>query len=80
MKPSRITLQDQIRDIINEQPASPFIIARLADIHKSQMSRFMTGAGGLSQRSLNRLASVLGLVVTSTIKIPPAKKGRPVSS
>ena len=67
-------LQNQIRDLIKQQPCSVYRIAKLSDINKSSMSRFMNGKS-LSGQSLDRISIVLGLELQATIQNPPRTRG-----
>ena len=67
-------MQDQIRELIRQQPCSTYRIGKLAFINKSSMSRFMNGKS-LSGQSLDRIATVLGLQLQATIQNPPRTKG-----
>ena len=67
-------MQEQIRELIRQQPCSTYRIAKLSDINKSSMSRFMNGQS-LSGQSLDRIAIVLGLQLQATIQNPPRTKG-----
>lgn len=71
-------LSQQIRDLISQSTTSTYAIARAADIDKSAMSRFMNG-GNLTMDKLDKLAEVLGVIVTSEVsRVPmPLLKGRP---
>lgn len=69
-------LQEKIRELIREQPCTSYHIGKLADIHKSSMSKFM-GGKSFNGRNLDKLAIVLGLQLTSTIQNSPSKRGRP---
>ena len=73
-------LSEQIRDLVSQSPTSSYAIAREAGIHKSAMSRFMTG-GNLTMDKLDQLAKVLGVMVTPEVsQVPlPLEKGRPSS-
>lgn len=74
MKP----LSQQVRELVTEQPTSVYAIAKQAGIDKATMSRFMNG-GSLTMGKLDRLASVLGIIVTSDVSLVPRPlvKGRP---
>ncbi len=74
MKP----LSQQIRDLVSQSATSSYAIARAAEISKSAMSRFMNG-GNLTMDKLDKLAEVLGVIVTSEVSFVPLPlvKGRP---
>lgn len=67
-------LQDQIRELIRQQPCSNYRIAKLANINKSSMSRFMNGKS-FNGDTLDRIATVLGLQIQATIQNPPRVRG-----
>ena len=76
---SRMTsFSDQIRRAVDQSGYTRYRIWQDIDIDQAQMSRFMSGQGGLSTESLDRLAKLLGLtVVAKKAKSPKiAKKGR----
>lgn len=70
-------LTDQIRRAVDDSSLSRFAIAKLAQIDHGAFSRFMSGSGGLSLASLDRLADVLGLAI---VVDTPKRKGKKVST
>ncbi len=54
-------IAEQIRTAIDESNLTPSEIARRSGIDKSIISRFMSGKGGLTLESIEKLAPVLGL-------------------
>jgi transcriptional regulator with XRE-family HTH domain len=54
-------LTDQVRRAVNDSPLSRYAICKAAGIDQAVMSRFMAGKAGLSLKSLDALAEVLGL-------------------
>ncbi len=67
----RIKLSDQIRRAIDRSGLSRYAICKKTGIDKGLMSRFMAGKSGLSMASLDALADVLGLDITTS-----GKRGR----
>jgi len=65
---------DQLRAIIENCGLSRYELSKRAGLQQSALSRFMAGTVGLSLDSLDRLAPVLGLSITS--KRPKTRKGR----
>ncbi len=66
------SFSDQIRRAVDRSGFSRYRIWQEIGIDQALMSRFMSGQGGLSIQSLDRLAKLLGLTVSA--KKP--KKGR----
>jgi transcriptional regulator with XRE-family HTH domain len=58
------TLSDQLRREILESGLSPYALARLLEIDKSAVSRFLNGKAGLSLEVIDRLCQILGLQLT----------------
>ncbi len=80
VEPKQIKLSDQIRQAVDDSGLSRYGICKVTGIDKALMSRFMAGKGGLSVRSLDALAAVLGLNIVATGKraeIPKGRAGRP---
>jgi hypothetical protein len=71
-------LSDQLRIIILDQLATPNRIAKIANIDKVTMSRFMRG-GSLTLSNIDKLSQVLGIQLYATKTISPAVLGRPRS-
>ena len=67
------TFSDQIRAAVVASGLSRYRISKEIGVSQSTMSRFMSGKGGLSMASLDRLADLLGLSVTTRPK--RAKQG-----
>ena len=57
------SFSDQIRSAVDTSGLSRYRIAKEINIAQATLSRFMTGKGGLSMASLDRLADLLGLAV-----------------
>ncbi len=55
---------DQIRDAVDASGLTRYRVCKEAGINPAQMSRFMSGKGGLSLASLDRLADLLELRIT----------------
>ena len=66
------SLSDQIRRVVDRSGLSRYRICREIDLDQALMSRFMSGQGGLSIKSLDRLAKLLGL----TVSVKKPKKDR----
>ena len=80
MGKKRVTLSDQIRQVVNDSGVSRYAICKASGIDQGQFSRFMAGTKGLSIGALDNLADVLGLNIVTTGKrpeIPRRKPGRP---
>jgi plasmid maintenance system antidote protein VapI len=56
---------DQLRDAVDASGMSRYAICKAIDLPESSMSRFMTGKGGVSMDTLDRLAGLLGLSVAA---------------
>jgi plasmid maintenance system antidote protein VapI len=56
---------DQLRDAVDASGMSRYAICKAIDLPESSMSRFMTGKGGVSMDTLDKLAELLGLSVAS---------------
>jgi transcriptional regulator with XRE-family HTH domain len=56
---------DQIRAAVDASGFSRYRIAKEIGIGEATMSRFMTGKGGLSMASLDKLAELIGLEVVA---------------
>lgn len=67
-----LSFSDQIRRVVDRSGLSRYRICQEIDLDQALMSRFMSGQGGLSLRSLDRLAKLLGL----TVSVKKPKKGR----
>ncbi len=74
MSTQKTTFSDQIRRAVKESELSCYRICQEISIVESAMSRFVNGQGGLSMRSLDKLADLLGLAVT--VKKPKRKRKR----
>ena len=59
-----VRFSDQIRAAVDASGLSRYRIAKEIAIGEATMSRFMTGKGGLSMASLDRLAELLKLNIT----------------
>ena len=59
---------DQIRDAVDASGLSRYAICKAIGFPESSMSRFMTGKGGLSMDTLDKLAELLGLSVATKPK------------
>ncbi|MCH8880535.1 MAG: helix-turn-helix domain-containing protein [Planctomycetes bacterium] len=66
------SFSDQVRTAIDDSSLSRRQICQKIGIHEAVMSRFMSGLGGLSLRSLDLLMKLLGL----TVSVKKPKKGR----
>ena len=70
--PVMTSFSDQIRRAVDKSGYSRYRIWQEIGIDQAVMSRFMSGQGGLSLKSLDRLAKFLGL----TVSVKKPKKGR----
>jgi plasmid maintenance system antidote protein VapI len=66
---------DQIRDAVNASELSRYAICQEIDLPQSSMSRFMNGGGGITTDTLDRLAELLGLAVTTKTKRKRKRRG-----
>ena len=64
----RKRLSDELREAVDASGMSRYQICKRLDIQQSAMSRFMSGKGGLSWATVDRLADLLGLHIA---KKPP---------
>jgi len=71
------SLQEQLRTIVKNQPASNYAVAKHCGIHQSAMSRFLTGDKPLSVNNLEKLSKGLDITVSATVIVPPLTPGRP---
>ena len=62
---------DQIRDGVRSSGMSRYAICKAIGFNQGAMSRFMSGKGGMSLETLDRLAALLGLTV---VPIPRAEE------
>ena len=69
---------DQIRDAIRHCGTTRYALASQVGVSQSALSRFMANKGSLTLDTLDKLADVLGLEVTTTVPSVkrPAPKGR----
>ena len=76
MDKKRTKLIDQVRQAGSQCGISHNALARAAGIDKSALSRFFSGARGLSMANIDALADVLRLdiVAGEPIKLPPPLK------
>ena len=65
MAARRVRLSDQIRRAVDASEMTRYRIAKDAGIDHAVISRFMAGKVGLSMATLDDLADVLGLNVTT---------------
>jgi transcriptional regulator with XRE-family HTH domain len=65
-RPKRFS--DEIRRAVDASGLSRYRICKEIDITESTMSRFMNGTGGLSMASLDKLAELLALSITTRPK------------
>lgn len=64
-------ITNAIRQIIEGRGLSPYEIAKTAGVSPSTLTRFLAGERSLKLETLDQLADVLGLRVTSTIRRRP---------
>ena len=68
----KVLLSDQIRAVVEKSDLSRYRICKETGIDKGAMSRFMSGDVGLSLDSLDRLADLLDLRISTS---PKRRKG-----
>ena len=68
-------LSDQIREAIDASEMSRYRICKKIGLSEAQMSRFMNGKAGLSLKTLDALANLLGIEVATKRK-RKSRKGR----
>ena len=73
MKAKRVKLSDQIRNAIDGAGDSRYALCKQIGMSQATMSRFMSGAGGLSVEMLDRVADVLDLNITAGAKAKKSK-------
>ncbi len=56
---------DQIRDAVNGSGLSRYAICKAIGFNQGAMSRFMSGRGGMSLDTLDRLAKLLEMTVVT---------------
>ena len=66
------SFSDEIRRMVDRSGLSRYRICQEIDLDQALMSRFMSGQGGLSLKSLDRLAKLLDL----TVSVKKRRKGR----
>ena len=76
MSTPKKTFSDQIRRAVQDSELSSYRICREIGIGEATMSRFKHRHGGLSMRSLDKLAGLLGLGVIIERKPKRKQKGR----
>ena len=64
---SKRPITDDLRKIIKERELSPFAIAAAAGVSPSTITRFLKGERSLKVDTLDALAEVLGLRLTSSV-------------
>jgi transcriptional regulator with XRE-family HTH domain len=64
MKEKRL-FSDQIRAAVDASGLSRYRICHEIELNQGAMSRFMSGKGGLSMDTLDRLAELLGLEIVA---------------
>jgi len=68
-------LSDQLRKAIDVGGISRYAICKALEVDQGLMSRFMSGKGGLSLETIDKLGALLGLKLV-TIKKPAKGKGQ----
>ena len=66
-------LSAQIREAVDSSGMSRYRICKEIEVAEATMSRFMSGKGGLSMSSIDRLGRLLGLAIVANTD--PEKKG-----
>jgi transcriptional regulator with XRE-family HTH domain len=64
---SKRPITDELKAIIKGRELSPFAIASAAGVSPSTITRFLSGQRSLKVETLDALADVLGLRLTSTV-------------
>jgi transcriptional regulator with XRE-family HTH domain len=75
MANQRLKLSDQLRRAVKDCGMTRYRICQLIDMEEGQMSRFMSGKGGMSLARLDRLADCLGLELVARSQ-PQTKAAR----
>jgi len=65
MSGERLKLSDQLRRAVDESGLSRYRICAEIGLAQSILSRFMSGKGGLSLATIDRLADLLELSITT---------------
>ena len=65
---SRHTLDYQLREIIDSRGLTAYAVAQRADLDPGIVSRWMTGARGMSFESADKIALALGLRLVETAR------------
>ena len=65
MAKRRLILSDQVRRAVDDSEMSRYRICKELDLAEATMSRFMSGEGGLSMNTLDALAELLNLNITT---------------
>ena len=69
---TKLTLSDDLRRRIETSPLSRAGICRAIGLDQAVLSRFMRGKSGLSLKTVDRLADLLGLHL-----VGPGRKAKP---
>jgi len=67
-------LSDQIRRAIRDSGKSRYRIAQQANVHQSQLSRFVSGKALVRMETLDRVAEVLNLEIS--VRESPSEPNR----
>lgn len=68
-----IRFSDEIRAAVENSGMSRYAICREIELNQGAMSRFMSGQGGISLDTIDRLAELLGLRVA--VRRPRKQRG-----
>lgn len=60
------TLRHQLQRVIEASGMTVYKIAKESGVDKAQLSRFLSGKGGMTLDTIERLAPVLGIAITTT--------------
>lgn len=76
MSGNRKKLSAQIRKAIDASELSRYRICKEIGITQPTMSRFMSGQAWLSMPTLDKIAELLDLNITTGSRFPPKNRGR----
>jgi transcriptional regulator with XRE-family HTH domain len=66
MTKRRRKFSDQVRRAVDASGLSRYRICKMLDLSEATMSRFMSGQGGLTMGTLDKLADLLDLNLTAS--------------
>jgi transcriptional regulator with XRE-family HTH domain len=56
-----MSLREEIREAMKQRKVSAYFLAGVTGVHKSSISRFLSGKRGLGSASVDKLREALGL-------------------